>query len=187
MGSNKVSMAQFEDFPPTNRRHVGAPQDQLGPGLAPRDEAKVIPVSLTRSRVAHDGAELQEDPDSFVSTAGKEAAATSSAAMSSYQAMQAGLPLEQKKRMGKKIVQQQQPIAGGLFFGSALGAAGPRAEPEAALGLGTTKASPHIPGYGGHIPKTATPADAAPVRTMDKSLIIENYKPYGPGYTGRKT
>ncbi|GIL65863.1 hypothetical protein Vafri_19513 [Volvox africanus] len=186
MGSNKVSMAQFEDFPPSNRRHITAPQDQLGPGLAPRDEAKVIPVSLARTRVAHDGAELQEGPDSFASSMGKETAGEDSSMMSSYQAMQAGVSLEQKKRTGKKIVQQQQ-TGPALFFGSASGAAGTRTNPAAALELGTTKQSPHIPGYGGHIPKTATTGDAAPVRSMDKSLIVENYKPYGIGYTGRKT
>ncbi|GIL91150.1 hypothetical protein Vretimale_9529 [Volvox reticuliferus] len=181
MGSHKVSMAQFEDFPPSNRRHVAAPQDQLGPGLAPRDEAKVIPVSLARTRLAHDGAELQEDPGS-VSSMGKEGAGGASSMMSSYQAMQAGVSIEQKKRTGKKIVQPQQ-TGPTLFFGSG----GPRTDPAAALELGTTKQSPHIPGYGGHIPKTATAGDAAPVRSMDKSLIVENYKPYGAGYTGRKT
>ncbi|GLC59577.1 hypothetical protein PLESTB_001502300 [Pleodorina starrii] len=196
MGPNKVSLAQFEDFPATHRRHVNAPQDQLGPGLAPRDEAKVIPVALARSRVAHDGAELLEDPDSFVSTAGKEAAAAGSGAgsgaagpmMSSYQAMQAGLSLEQKKRTGKKILApgsqgSQGPGGQGLFLGSSVA----RPDPTGvALELGTTKQSAHIPGYGGHIPKTATAADPAPTRSTDKTLIIENYKPYGPGYTGRK-
>ncbi|GIL65864.1 hypothetical protein Vafri_19513 [Volvox africanus] len=139
MGSNKVSMAQFEDFPPSNRRHITAPQDQLGPGLAPRDEAKVIPVSLARTRVAHDGAELQEGPDSFASSMGKETAGEDSSMMSSYQAMQAGVSLEQKKRTGKKIVQQQQ-TGPALFFGSASGAAGTRTNPAAALEVRVQKA-----------------------------------------------
>ncbi|KAG2444933.1 hypothetical protein HXX76_001669 [Chlamydomonas incerta] len=182
------SRAEFQDFAPTSRKHVGGPQAQLGPGLQPLEEVK-LPVSLARSRVAHDGADLIDDPESFVATSTKQAVAAANPMMSTSQAMQAGMPLEAKKRTGKRCVAPQEvPGAargGGLFFGSAP-AAGPRMDPGTALELGTTKQSAHIPGYCGHIPKTATNADPAPQRTHDKSLVVENFKPYGAGYTGRK-
>jgi hypothetical protein len=38
----------------------------------------------------------------------------------------------------------------------------------------------------GHVPGTPVPQDAPPTRSHDKSLITDNYKPYGVGYTGRK-
>ncbi|KAG2448506.1 hypothetical protein HYH02_006397 [Chlamydomonas schloesseri] len=181
------SRAEFQDFAPIAKKHVGGPQDQLGPGLQPLDEAK-LPVTLARSRVVHDGADLIDDPDSFVATATKQAVASAGPMMSSYQAMQAGMPLEPKKRTGKKCVAPQDvPGAGrgGLFFGSA-SAASTRVDPGTVLEMGTTKQSAHIPGYCGHIPKTAATTDPAPQRTHDKSLVVENYKPYGTGYTGRK-
>ncbi|KXZ55199.1 hypothetical protein GPECTOR_3g343 [Gonium pectorale] len=190
-----ISGAQFEDFPQTHRRNVAPPvQNQLGPGLQPLDEARQLPVALARSRVAHDGAEMHEDPTCFVSTAGREAAAAGSLLpplMSSYQAMQAGLPLEQKKRTGRKMMAPPSEAARqgpGSFFGGAGGGGlgGVRNDSPAVLNLGTTRASPHVPGYCGHIPKTMTAADPIPTRTIDKSLILENYKPYGSGYTGRK-
>ncbi|PNW88686.1 hypothetical protein CHLRE_01g040400v5 [Chlamydomonas reinhardtii] len=183
------SRAEFQDFAPTSRKHVGGPQAQLGPGLQPLEEAK-LPVNLARSRVVHDGADLIDDPDSFVATTTKQAVAAAGPMLSSYQAMQAGMPLEQKKRTGKKCVAPQEvPGAGrggGLFFGSAPAPSSTRVDPGIALELGTTKQSSHIPGYSGHIPKTSTTADPAPHRTHDKSLLVENFKPYGAGYTGRK-
>ncbi|KAG2496085.1 hypothetical protein HYH03_005689 [Edaphochlamys debaryana] len=179
------SMAQFEDFAPTNRRHF-VPQDQLGKDLAPIEDGRTLPVTLARSRAAHDGAEMAEDPTSFVSTSGKEMAAAQNGPMlSTTQAMQQGVSLEPKKRTGKKILgppgQQQQQ----LFLGGS--AAGLRSEPLSVLELGTTKQSPHVPGYTGHISRATKASDPAPQRSMDKSLVVENYKPYGAGYTGRKT
>lgn len=52
--------------------------------------------------------------------------------------------------------------------------------------LGTTRESPHVSGYTGHIPQSSTPQDSLTVRNpLEKTLIIDNYKPFGPGYTGR--
>ncbi|GFR39684.1 hypothetical protein Agub_g158 [Astrephomene gubernaculifera] len=181
MAAEKQSLAQFEDFPPSNRRHFDAArQGQLGPGLAPLDEVK-LPVAIARSRAAHDSAEPQEPQGASV-----DAAAAGEPMMSSYQAMQAGLTLEQKKWTGKRIITPPGSHPAPLGFGAATSAAGPKVEPPTTLLLGTTKQSPHMPGYCGYIPKSASAADPAPTRSLDKSLIIENYKPYGSGYTGRK-
>lgn len=61
---------------PSTRIHsvcviLSTSQAQLGPGLQPLEEAK-LPVNLARSRVVHDGADLIDDPDSFVATTTKQ-------------------------------------------------------------------------------------------------------------------
>lgn len=52
----------------------------------------------------------------------------------------------------------------------------------AALQLGTTKASQHVPGFTGHIPSDAQArTQRVTERSTDKSLFAENYKGPVPG------
>lgn len=61
----------MNDFPLSQKRHV-APQSNLGPGLTPQQEHSNGIPHLTRSRVAHDGAEMAEDPNMWVTQQAKE-------------------------------------------------------------------------------------------------------------------
>lgn len=97
-----------QDFNLKERRHYvhsGPQGGSLGDGMVPQNEERVAPVSLHRSRAAHDttGAE----PGTSTSGHGQQAPTpgSSSGWASSYQLQCQGLdPLSAKKKTGKKIL-----------------------------------------------------------------------------------
>jgi len=97
-----------------------------------------------------------------------------------------------RRAQGKRIVHTQTASTGQNGLSTFLGyGMAPKRENEdiAALQLGTTKASSHIPGFTGHIQTNAQAARAPVVeKNLDKALPLltqGNYKPM-PGYTGRR-
>eukprot|EP00195_Chlamydomonas_chlamydogama_P014466 CAMPEP_0202894296 /NCGR_PEP_ID=MMETSP1392-20130828/3728_1 /ASSEMBLY_ACC=CAM_ASM_000868 /TAXON_ID=225041 /ORGANISM="Chlamydomonas chlamydogama, Strain SAG 11-48b" /LENGTH=205 /DNA_ID=CAMNT_0049578947 /DNA_START=139 /DNA_END=757 /DNA_ORIENTATION=- len=187
MANQRVSLAQFEDFPLKERKHfteARGNKSSLGPGMAISDESNEasLPHHLNRTRIAHDAADLYTAEDSFASTTQRQDAGASMY-QTSYQAMQAGTGDNAARRTGKRCVQptNTQRNTSGLanFVG---GGPLPRPKDDPTLQLGTTKNSPHVPGYTGHIPKTNAPNTVAARDPNSKTLVIENFRPYA-GYT----
>ena len=139
MATERVSLAQFEDFPATHRRHFQQTGSLQGAGV-PIDEAPLVPHSLHRSRVAHDAAEQYEDPYNPLSSTAKDRAAADGPWVSSYQAACLG-ETQQKRRSGKRIVHQESAMAQkGAFFGG--GGLVIRAEPISNLTVRSVKIGP---------------------------------------------
>ncbi|GAX83693.1 hypothetical protein CEUSTIGMA_g11118.t1 [Chlamydomonas eustigma] len=187
--NERVSHAEFEEFPLKEKKHYSeakAGKTSLGPGLHVSEDSREVPHHLTRSRIAHDTTDSY--PDSFTSLHDTYHAPSNTAFQTSYQAMTAGNAYGTPKRAGKKTF---QPVAGPSqpSLSSFMGGGTLAKLKEENLQLGTTKMSPHVPGYTGHIPSSTAPgasvSSPAPLRDPNaKNLIIENYKPM-LGYTGR--
>mmetsp|Transcript_2171 Transcript_2171/g.3269 ORF Transcript_2171/g.3269 Transcript_2171/m.3269 type:complete len:188 (-) Transcript_2171:483-1046(-) len=176
----------FVDFPLKQRRHYPQNRNQvsnLAVGMVPEPVETFVPHHLQRSRIVHDGADLYTDPTSFASVSQNQI--KDERWTSSYQASCLATGNSEKKKVGKKTFAQPAASNGISSLGSQASAIQGRNMDLTPLQNGTTKNSPHIPGYTGHIPSNVTPK-VIPPREVNKTLIVENYNPHVIGYTGRK-
>lgn len=188
------------EFTLKERKHYGGAQpNSLTPGLVPADDRVDIITGhhLSRSRHCHDdNASMARNE----ATPSRQAQDSLEQWQSSYQAQTSGQSGQQQRRSGKKCFNTNQGNATsqaashfggtGTFF-----TGGPTIAPRLDIvgvpqdfAFGTTKATDGqvIPGYTGHIPKASGQGGFVPSeRNNDKSLILDNYKPYGPSYSGR--
>uniref|UniRef100_A0A7S3QN11 Uncharacterized protein n=1 Tax=Dunaliella tertiolecta TaxID=3047 RepID=A0A7S3QN11_DUNTE len=177
----------FNDFPVKTRRHYpNANKSSISLGMTPEQEADILPGHITRSRVAHDTADMYQDPENFTSITKRQETGPSHFT-TTYMAQTQGLN-EGKRPTGKKQVHPpaytHSKGVGSII--SATAPTAPRRTPNevAALQLGTTKASQHVPGYTGHvISDPQARSQRVNERSVDKAapLHMLNYKGTVPG------
>ncbi|KAL6762219.1 hypothetical protein V8C86DRAFT_2522653 [Haematococcus lacustris] len=167
------------DFPLKERQHIQGKAGSLGPGLV------VLAEDQKRGRMSSLRPGHLSATETIQPAAGNEG---SSQYTTTYMA-QSQSTTAPRKAQGKRMVNTQQSHTRATSLGSFAGFATPVRDPVKdiqGLQQGTTKASQHLPGYTGHISKQTSANQPTVVRDLDKSapLILHNFHPVCPGYTG---
>ena len=177
----------FEEFPLPERKHArghAAQRDALGVGLHPEaPEASEFGIHLSRTARPH---------PSHPEVAAVKAPAPGGAAgryKTSYQAFLEGEDDglgKPARRRGKKTTTQARasnPLAGVMATeDTGLRQFAPAVhDPK----TGTSRGG-HVPGYQGHVPLGSKSTNTVASRSLDKSLVLENYRHNLVGYTGNR-